>query len=391
MANEERNIHIRDFRLVKLTLVDVGPFREYYEIDFTGAPLSTGAEKGSETACEPANFFLLLSKNGFGKTTALEVITLLFDLLGKSEASRFGHYDLDDGTGKIQADFRANWSIDDSRSPVLLSIWAGSEGPVYVWTKSDIESVANASEWAKVGFVRSRSSDRIELGPGTNELGKILATAIRHAVGTPPPALFGEGFDLPTVLFFPADRAVRRPPLAGRAVSRPEHWGYRPSFRFEVDGTEWANSLDNLLVWLSWLADDRDRVLREYVEKTVFMDGRKGLLEVDRERLSANVKTPDGVHPLYNLSHGERQVLQLLVRTPVHMTNSTILLIDEVEMHLHPKWRVTLLETLKVLVKDFEGLSVIVTTHERELIQVFQHEVPEEGLVKGGFLIEQDL
>ena len=391
MAKEKRVIRVRDFRLVKLTLVDVGPFREYSEIDFTGYRSSTDVEMGGEAASEPANIFLLLSKNGFGKTTVLEMIALLLDLVGQSEAARFGHHDLDEGTGKVQADFRGNWSVDDSRSPVLLSIWAGSEGPVYGWTKSDIGSVANASEWAAVSFVRTRSSGRIELGSGTNELGNILATAMRDAVGTPPPALFGEGFDLPTVLFFPADRSLKRPPLEGRAVSRPEHWGYRPSFRFEVDGSEWQNSLDNLLVWLSWLADERDHALRNYVESAVFMEGRKALLEVDRERLSTSVKTSTGVHPLYNLSHGERQVLQLLVRIPVHMTNSTILLIDEVEMHLHPKWRVALLEMLKVLVNDFEGLSVIFTTHERELIHVFQHEVPEDGLVKGGFVIEQDL
>ena len=389
MANENRNFHIRDFRLVKLTLVDIGPFREYYEIDFVGTPLGTSTENDNETANEPANFFLLLSKNGSGKTTVLEIITLLFGLIGQSRASRFGHYDLDDGKGKVQADFRGNWSIDGSHSPVLLSVWAGSEGPVNAWTKSDLESVANASEWATISF--ERSSDRIELGSGTNELGKLLAMAIRHAVGMPPPALFGEGFNLPTVLFFPADRALKCPTLLERTVSRPTHWGYRSSFRFEVDGTKWANSLDNLLVWLSWLDDNRDLILRDYVEKSVFMDGGKGLLEVDRERLCTNVKTSEGVHPLYSLSHGERQVLQLLVRTPVHMTNSTILLIDEVEMHLHPKWRVTLLKMLKALVKDYEGLSVIVTTHERELIQVFQHEIPEEGLVKGGFLIEQGL
>lgn len=389
MVESQHDIRVRDFRLQKLTLVDVGPFREYFEIDFTDTAQTSEVDEAFGR--EPANFFMLLSKNGFGKTTALEVITVLLELIGNENAFHFGHFDLDMGTGKVQADFRSTWSVDDARSSVLLSIWAGSEGPINAWTPLDLETIANASKWATISLVRSPSTGRIVLGPGTNELGQMLAVAVRRASGTPPPALFGQGCDLPTVLFFPADRSLTRPPINDRSVSRPEHWGYRPAFRFAVDGSTWSNSLDNLLVWLSWLADDRDKALREYVRQYVFMDDEKSLLEVDRERLSTNVATPDGVHPLYTLSHGERQVLQLLTRTAVHMTNSSILLIDEVEMHLHPKWRIGLLDTLKSLVRDIEGLSAIVTTHEREIIQVFQHEVPEHGLNKGGFLIERDL
>ena len=384
----QHNLRVSDFRLLKLTLIDMGPFREYFEIDFTNG--NTAGSDFNDDA-QPSNLFLLLGKNGFGKTTVLEVIALLLDHIGYSHRTSFGHYDLDQGKGRVQADFRGTWSIEDAHITVLLSIWAGSEGPINAWTTGDLDTTAQATEWARIGLVRSPLSGTVELGSGTNDLGKIFLSAIRHAAGTPPPALFGEGLNLPTVLLFPADRALKPPPTDQRAVSRPTLWGYQPSLRFDTDGSTWANSMDNLLVWLSWLGDGRDERLRRYVQKSVFMDSRKTLMEVDRERLSTNVKTSAGLHPLVNLSHGERQLLQLLVRAAVHMTSSTIILIDELEMHLHPKWRINLLQTLKQLAKDFDGLSIIFTTHERELIKVFKHEVPEEGLVKAGYLIEQGL
>ena len=387
----QHNLRVRDFRLLKLTLVDVGPFREYFEIDFTNGNTTSSAlnEDAQASVTQPSNLFLLLGKNGFGKTTVLEIIALLLDHIGHARRTSFGHYDLDKGNARVQVDLRSNWSIDDAHSTVVLSIWAGSEAPIGAWTSNDLSIAAQASDWATVGLVRSAMSGTVELASGTNDLGKIFVASVRQAIGTPPPALFGEGLNLPTVLLFPADRALRSPPTDQRSVSRPTLWGYQPLLRFETDGSTWANSMDNLLVWLSWLGDGRDIRLRQYINSSVLMDSGKTLMEVDRERLSTSIKTSSGLHPIFNLSHGERQLLQLLVRTAVHMTSSTILLIDELEMHLHPKWRISLLQTLKQLARDFDGLSIIFTTHERELIKVFKHEAPEEGLIKSGFLIQQ--
>lgn len=392
MPDAEVNVRVRDFRLLKLTLVDVGPFREYTEIDFRRtAVIDPPEEESAESAREPSNFFLLLSKNGYGKTTSLEAVAMLLRLTGLSESSGFGHIDLDEGRGQVQADFRGVWTIGNSISPVVLSICAGSETPIFIWTKEDLDTMGEASNWAKVCFVRSIAMSRVEFGSGTNDIGRMFVNTIRNSIGEPPPALFGEGFYLPTILYFPADRALQRPPVSQKVVSKPVHWGYQPSFRFDLDGSEWGNSLDNLFAWLLWLGDGRDELLRDHIKRFPFMDEGKGLLEVDRERLETRVRTKDGTHPLYCLSHGERQLLQLLVRTPAHMTASTILLIDEVEAHLHPRWRVELMRTLKQMVRDIDGLSIIMTTHERELIHVFEHDRKEEGLIKGGYLIERDM
>ena len=379
------DLQIREFRPVKLTLLNVGPFREHTEIDFTDTVSADAALTGGA-----ANLYLLVSKNGFGKTTILNSIFLLMNLLRNEDRMGFDVFDLDESAGRIQLDVRAVWTTEDKSSPVLLSIWAGSESPLAAWSEDELERVANASNWAAVGFRLSRTG-KVTLSEATNELGRLLITAVRDELGRSPPALWGEGLHLPTAVYFPADRSLRRPPVGGRAVVRPSSWGYQPGFRFEVDGSTWDNSIDNLLVWLAWIQDERIHSLQEFVDKYVFMDGDKSLLEVDRERLWTNIQTPDGTHPLVYLSHGERQVLQLFVRLIVHMTSATLLLIDELEMHLHPRWRIMLLQSIKDLVKNADTLSVILTTHERELIREFDHETPEDGLIKGGFLIKQDL
>ncbi len=311
MAKHARTVRIREFRLVKLTLVEVGLFREYQEIDFMGEAHNGVKSSVEEPELQPANFFLFLSKNGFGKTTALEAVSSVVDVMGNPNATQFGLRDLDEGTGRIQADFRVTWSIDDRRSAVLLSVWAGSDGPVRAWAEPEIERISNTTQWARVSLLRNSADQRIAVGSGTNELGRIFINAVRDAIDTPPAALFGEGLALPTVLLFPADRTLCRPPQEHRMVCRPDQWGYQSCHRFEVDGSDWNGSLDNLLVWLSWLDDGRDRALREFIEEFVFMDGGKALLEVDRERLSTSVRTADGVHPLFALSHGERQVLRM--------------------------------------------------------------------------------
>lgn len=85
------NFLVQDFRPLFLTLEGVGPFQEKpYTVDFTDAH------------DEPCNFFLLLSENGRGKTTLLELMTALMGLLEQREPASLGFEDLDNGNGRAQ-------------------------------------------------------------------------------------------------------------------------------------------------------------------------------------------------------------------------------------------------------------------------------------------------
>jgi len=46
---------------------------------------------------------------------------------------------------------------------------------------------------------------------------------------------------------------------------------------------------------------------------------------------------------------------------------------------------------LKDMAKEKPGLTIIATTHSREVLTGFAHEIDEKGLVKGGHVIDENL
>lgn len=374
------DITILDWKLVRLTLDQVGPFQEQVtSFDFIDILAPADAE------ARPANLYMLLAKNGYGKTTVLECIHGLFGLLADPPIGRFVE---PTAVGRVQADFRVVWRRDRQEETVLLSMWTGTPDPLYTPDDVRLEGVSGETRWERIYLVRGAGGPTV--ADGTSDDGLQLYRQIRAQVGEAPSALLGASQMLPTVLFFPADRRVVAPSGA-HAIERPHNWGYQPAQTFQSDGPEWRDSIDNLLVWLDWLGDGRLEDLLEYVNPQLFATDQKSLEKPQRETLASSVNTPNGRHPLSGLSHGERALLQLFVRVACHMTRNTIILIDEIEAHLHSKWMNRMFQALKSLVRNDPRLSIIFTTHNRELIEVFDHTLPEEGISKGGYLIEEEI
>ncbi len=375
-----------DLRLLQLSLKDVGPFREgIRKLRFMGT-LGLDAD-GKPRGEAPANLFMLFAMNGMGKTTILRAIYALMTLMsngGREDAELlvFG-----DGA-RAQLDLRMTLTIDDATRTTLVSLWYGSETPLVEWDERDIDEIAEATAWAKIGFVSRGGKDM--MSPDSNELGRDIRNQVGFDTGTHPTKLFGLSTSLPSILFFPANRVVV-PPVGDRVVACPNGWGYRPAQAFESDGPVWKCSIDSVLVWLEWLEDGRIDELLRYVNENLFREGGKSIQRPRRDTLAAVVSTRDGDHVLGDLSHGERALLQLYVRTLCHMTENTVLLIDEIENHLHTRWMNRFFTALKSLIRDVPSLSVVFTTHNRELMRVFDHTLTEEGLVKGGYLIEEGI
>jgi hypothetical protein len=193
---------------------------------------------------------------------------------------------------------------------------------------------------------------------------------------------------LPTVLYFHSDRGIRRPPRDNRAIIRPKSLGYSPAHLFGPDGTSWAESIENLLVWFAWLDDERETLCREIVSDVVFK-GAKRLGPVDRNELSIPVETQGGNrHRLDQLSSGERQLVQLAIRIVAHMTGSTIVLIDETEQHLHTVMRRRLINIIKNWAQDRDGLSFVLTSHQADSMRLLAPITREKGLYKNGCLMK---
>ncbi|WP_158250049.1 MULTISPECIES: AAA family ATPase [unclassified Pseudomonas] len=365
------------FELMELTLLDLGALRGQRSFRFRN-------EEG-----EPTNVFMIMGTNGAGKTTVLEAIYTGMRLLDAREHSSTGIDDIDRKSGGLQLDARV--ALDDgSRSKLyLLSISVGRPGLLKRW-KDDELAQAGVEKQIVLSYRSRISGPGLERSAESDPEAIAFSEAILERVGEPPAALFDVANGYPSVLYFPSDRGIRRPPDESRAIARPAGLYYRAAHRFGADGQSWDASIDNLFVWFAWLADGREEECRELVNRLVFR-GVKRLGSVDRPSLSVPVEVESGTHRIDQLSSGERQLVQLIVRIASHVTGSTIVLIDETEQHLHLVMRRRLINIIKQWACEHQGVSFVMTSHQVDSLRVFAPKLHEPGLVKGGALLKPKL
>lgn len=366
------------FSLVGLTLLDVGPLTGTTEIAFRD-------DKG-----DPTNIYLVMGPNGAGKTTILEAIYTAMSLLAAKQQPA----PILEGLGErggLQLDALVHLDDGQRSSPRLLSIVAGRPGRLRVWSREEL--LAIGAEGSQIALEYGSSGH--DGGAAVNQLRSdpealAFLEGVIGSVGTSPLALFGGAISLPTLLYFPSDRGIRRPPASGRAIIKPTSYQYRPAHRFGLDGIDWGESLENLLVWFTWLDPELklERSLRETVNDLVFKGG-KHLRAVERQILEVPVETENGDrHRLDQLSSGERQLVQLVIRVAAHMTGSTIVLVDELEQHLHMVMRRRLVNMVKEWARTLEGISFILTSHQVDSMRMLAPRSPEAGLSKNGCLVK---
>jgi hypothetical protein len=388
-------LRIYEFRPLFFLLENIGPFRNLHALDFTDSDF------------HPCNFYVINSLNGLGKTIASEIFACLVDLLGKREISSYGHEDLDRKGGRAQLDFwlRLHWQGRDRA--VVLSVVAGTLGEdlfLRPWPES-LLSQHGAESWHRTGF-RSPVVGRYEnIASRQDELLQDFAAAIRASMDDAPDEYFlHPKFHLPTVLYFSAYREI--PPISGdhcgagrngtevfqRHISQPSHWNYYPLHAFEAHSTLWQDSLDNLLVWLKWLDNGSFETARKLINEQLFDGTPKVLKDVRKVPPEAQVDAGEGeIHRLDRLSSGEKSLAHLFLRIGAHATANTVILIDEMDAHLHIRWVHRLYNALEKLVLDHSGFTIIMTTHSTEILRRFAAatKIERQGLYLGGELIEE--
>lgn len=389
MANE---LLIYEFRPLYLSLYHIGPFQdEPYEIDFT------------DKENRPCNFFLLVSKNGSGKTTILDTMSCLLSLLGQAEPKQYGLEDLDKGEGRAQLDLklRVYWQGQDH--DLVVSIFGGNLGDdlsLKIWDAEELQKY-HAGKWYRMGFIGQQSGYPLKpLSTHKSEdfIGDLLVS-LQTSLGNSPSS-FGESiFSLPTTLSFSAYRDIPQinESAQPRSITKPQYWGYNPVHCFSAHNETWNYSLDNLLVWLKWLEDERFEKARDLINQQVFQGSNKFFKDVHRPSLEAIVHTGGNEpkeHRLDRLSSGEKNLMQLFLRIGAHMTKNTILLIDEFDVHLHIRWQYRLFNALKALAaREDANFTVIATTHSTEILETFVEnlDIDEDSLIKGGHLIKEGM
>ncbi len=359
----------------RLLVSGVGQFSEPFSVNFI------------DTSGSPSNIFLLASPNGLGKTTLLVTLSSVFECFYEFDGT-FLQEDLNSGRGFAQLDAILDLEIGDKLSTIGISICCGRRVNAFSWDPIGLDNdiTDGIESFSTIRFSQGSSS------ASSDDIGRAFLRHIEAGIGTSPSRLFDDEHQLPTMLSFPATRRVVRPPEQGMSIVRPPDFGFKPLQVFDYDGVDWQASLSNVLLWLYWLDDGRYEELQDLVEKSVLTDRKRSKIlgPVNRPTLMPLIHNSAGnPHRLDRLSHGERSIFQILARIAMHMTGNTIVLIDELELHLHPNWSLGLLETLKRIVST-RSVSVIFTTHSPEIIREYAHDRVEEGLRKGGHIIEYE-
>lgn len=374
-------LKILSFQPIWLTVDRVGPFQDrQYEVDFTDE---------QDISC---NLFLFMSENGRGKTTLLDLMACLMNLLGEKSPDSFGHEDLDKGRGRVQWDVCVTLNRQGKDETIILSILAGSLGEnvaLKIWPDSELAKY-NADSWHRTGF-RQRARGFLETVGIGDDLVKELLAVIRGFTGEPPDDFASTSTPFPTLLYFTAYRDIPAIESTKRTISEPEQWGYRPAYFFSTQGRQWSYSLDNLLVWLKWLDDGRFEKAVEFVNERVFKGSTKFIKSIRRQPPEVVVANGDQTHRLDRLSSGEKNLTEMLFQIGIHMTRCTIVLIDEANVHLHPRWQHRLMKLFRMLVKNYPGLTIIAASHSLPMFEAFGFEVPEDGIHKGGEIIKDGL
>lgn len=169
------------------------------------------------------------------------------------------------------------------------------------------------------------------------------------------------------LLNFPANRFL---PVQGKAaISRPktpQAWLYR-----YTPSDEWEGSLEQLWVWQNYLDLEAQQAgrpsLLPFVATIEEILGRGQTIKIQRgEVWIERPQSGDRVRP-HELPSGEQQILLLFGEILRRLRPGAIVMIDELEMNLHPGLQRVVIHHLRRLAQKHD-LQVIVTTHSMEIV-----------------------
>ncbi|MCP3059785.1 AAA family ATPase [Myxococcus sp. K38C18041901] len=169
------------------------------------------------------------------------------------------------------------------------------------------------------------------------------------------------------LLFFPHNRWIEH---EQRGAIEPPPRSKPWLFRFEPQ-TRWHGSLSQLWVWQNYLDLEQHRegrasllpfvqIIEQILGRGQQIVIREGHVQIERPEHG------DSVEP-HQLPSGEQQVLALFGEIIRFLRPGAVILIDEVEISLHPALQRTVLFHLREIARRYD-LQIIVTTHSMDII-----------------------
>lgn len=285
---------------------------------------------------------VVVGVNGAGKTSVLDAMAILFSwLIARMKSSNAK------GITPTEADVTV-----DGKKPCMLSI-ATDDGHAWSVCKS------------KNFFAMKQQPS--EYKTDLSGVSRLAETIVKEA---------DEGKGVPVMMYYPVERAIASVPV-NLHKAEPVIWDVykdalsgNSNFRTLFEWYRRQEDVENEMIRDN--SEFRDRSL-ECVRNAVkaFFPGFSELRVRRRPHQAMVVKKGDEVIEFSQLSQGEKCYLALVcdIARRLSMANPNmndpllgdgIILIDEVDLHLHPKWQA---EVVSKLPKVFPNCQFFLTTH----------------------------
>jgi predicted ATPase len=301
--------------------------------------------------------------NGSGKTTVLEVIASLAEILSTGKAGAFLR---SKRNGYAQADLlvdKYDFSIFFGTSPgdaKLKKEHCGeqTEGITFVSTPlyADLHQ-----------RIRSQQGN-----PSSGTYNSYAWNAAGWNAGNPSPQQLSDIYWaanelVPSLIYFPHSRSLE--PVSGQQIQKEEA-NYRFIHRFQTV-RQFPGSLTSYLIYLDYADPDQFSDVRQFLNDLDF-DGKA--FHIDRKKLDVIVKTANGhEHSMHELSSGEQNLLIIFTELRRKLLPGSIVMIDEIENSLHPAYQHRLAQGLLTLQRKVP-YQLIVTTHAHAFVEIFGEE-----------------
>lgn len=295
---------------------------------------------------------VLVGSNGSGKTTALTVIEALLAAGGGSDV-----------WGTIAAELTwggygaLNVELGDSAPPELPKEMWFALGRHDMVPDDFQESANQLGSFFKYG------------GPGRSQVEQRFLNSTTQSIFSQwvqgmqqEPAKLRDG-----LLFFPHNRWIEH---AQRGPIEPPPANKRWLFHFQPE-SGWQGSLSQLWLWQNYLDLEAGREGRKhllsFVEpiEHILGRGRRVVIKAGVVRIAE----PSGRSvALHELPSGEQQILTLFGEIIRQLRPGGVILIDEIEISLHPALQRAVIAHLRTLAREYD-LQVVVTTHSMEIVK----------------------